>query len=214
MNRVNRLLSFLAVLLLVLLLASPSPATCRQVVVKREVVVVQKEVVAAAVVAAVPVVPVVAQFALYGATYAPAPSYAAPAGYTPGAVAAPCTQQHSADILRALQLLNDRLDRLEGKAPLPPKQRGPMEKVPEHESGPMTDADRLAFVSALVGSDPARFVPLARQHCASCHESAISRSQGGGFTLLNGEQLAQISPEQVGRIIEQITLKKMPKRSP
>ncbi len=173
------------------------------------------------------VVPVVAKFVpivvpLYSAVGVPGSAYGAPpvpngsAGPVPGAAVGgnpqglngngvqpngDGTQQQSADpmqqLLRALEQLNDRIDRLEGK---PPRQQQPQQ---HHAPGQQQ-------MPPAVGSNGGNggFVTLASGKCARCHDKSAPQ---GGFAMFENGKLMNLTPEQLGSIVDQVTSKKMPK---
>lgn len=208
MNRVNRLLTLLLILLAVALLATPANASGCRAVIRREVIV-EKVVTPAVVVAAIPVTPIVATFALYGATYLPPPAYAAPApAYGAAPVAAPCTQQGghpvggNAEVLQYLKGLGDRLERLERASGIqPPARQGGM--PPAGDPGPNPQAGSVE-----------RALQLVTRNCASCHDAGVAATKGGKFTLTNGGKFAEISPQALGEVINRVTTQDASKRMP
>lgn len=50
---------------------------------------------------------------------------------------------------------------------------------------------------------PASFLADVSSHCASCHTKG---SEKGGLAIMDGNRLAQLSPEQVGKILHRVTL--------
>lgn len=54
-------------------------------------------------------------------------------------------------------------------------------------------------------------VALAKQSCASCHDSSVSNAKGGKFTLFAGGKLANLSPDDLGEIIARVASGDMPK---
>lgn len=183
---------------------------CRAVVVRKNVVVVEKAVAVAAV-----VTPVVAQFVavpLYSAVYTPAPVYSPPAYTQPVSPVQgqPCPD-HSAALKQVANLLlqlDSRLQKLEGGT-VPPI-------VP-----PMTPADPPKGEKPLDPFNPGgaaqtapegRLLTLASRHCSACHDASRSAASGGKFTLLQGGKFsASLAPESLGKIIDELASKRMPK---
>lgn len=58
---------------------------------------------------------------------------------------------------------------------------------------------------------PAAIVSLFQSKCASCHDAAVSKTKGHSFTLLTGDKLADLTPEQVNRVVALTYSGKMPK---
>lgn len=53
---------------------------------------------------------------------------------------------------------------------------------------------------------------LFRSKCAACHERAIAKAKGGGFVLLEGNQLARLSDRQARKVGTRVYAGTMPPR--
>lgn len=59
------------------------------------------------------------------------------------------------------------------------------------------------------GEHPA--VGILKKHCASCHDSAVSKGKGGGFSLFDGPHLAKLSDKQLLQVVREAHSGRMPK---
>lgn len=190
--------------LLISLIAAPEVyARGCAVVVRRQAVVVEKKVVAAvvekkavvvekavaAVALAIPVLPIYTPS--YGAVY-----------YPPQQQQAPYQSGQTDELLRRVL---ERLERLERGQVLPPNWRD-RERDPSlpgrYQMPPAGNGDAGA------GAAPQTFVQHAQNKCASCHEGASAK---GGFKMFDNGQLSQLTPEQLGDIIDAVGSKRMPR---
>lgn len=202
MKRANQILTIIAALLAVAVLASPSQATGCKVAVRRNVVVVQKQVVVAAVpVVALAAVPAYQQYGqqLYGATYAPdglLEAFKLVFGQNQALIS------QNQTFLEQLKSQND-FPPLPGKSrtpPMPPADGGGsladltpdqnaavISKIVRSEmpKGVKLSAEaRLAMVDVITGGTDAEILAVFRTNCASCHQASAAKVKGGGFTLL------------------------------
>lgn len=200
---------WLVTLLLLAPVVSAKATGCRAVRIRNNVVV-QKQVVAIAAAVAV-VTPVVATFIpvavpLYSTVYSPAPAYSGGANYAPQAQQA----NHCDDLTAAVKQLityakqqEARLQRLEsgGKVPIMPPADPPI------MGGGIPDP--FAPKPQEQGTDA--LTPLLTQNCASCHDASRAVSAGKGFVLTSGGKAVQLSADDLGKTLEAITSKTMPK---
>jgi mono/diheme cytochrome c family protein len=56
-----------------------------------------------------------------------------------------------------------------------------------------------------------RLLALTARYCASCHDQQRAQASGGKFVLLQGGQLANLTPESLGKVIDALATKTMPK---
>ena len=140
--------------------------------------------------------------------------YNAPYGNGNGGGNGGMQQGSPCDVLAdAIRQLNGRLDRLEKGAGVPPAMppaNGNGTAPPNGGTPPSEPVD--PFNPPQQGGPQAGegFLQLARTHCGRCHDASSSAAKGKGFTLLSGGRLAQLTPEQVGSIIQQVSSRQMP----
>lgn len=65
-------------------------------------------------------------------------------------------------------------------------------------------------VKALDIQSPA--LSLFSAKCANCHDTSKAKANGNGFTLLTGGKIADLTPEQVNKVITMTYSGKMPKK--
>lgn len=137
-----------------------------------------------------PVLPVYTVPPAYGAQYYPPQAYGGyPAGGGATAGIDPC-----AELKARYQLMEQRLQRLEGGGSGPP----PLRTAPS----PMNKAGNGDEATAPTGEG---FLAFASQNCASCHDEA-SKGKGNGFVLLQGGRVANLTPEQSGEVMRRMLL--------
>ena len=199
--------------LMLCLIAIPAQGGSCAVVVRKPAVVVKDVVVVKEVVQAV-VAPVVATYTpivvpLYSAVYQAQPyGYgAAPPGYGhapgPGAYpgAAPAGQHN--EVLEAIRRISERLDRLERLPEARPQPQQRPEPMP-----PSGEPQAKAPPPAAPPGGKSTFEQLAFNKCAGCHNSA---KPSGGFVMFREDRLVQLTPEQLGDVIDSVTSRRMPK---
>lgn len=210
--------AFIRLWLIAILLAGPGAAFaghCRAVRVVQQKVVVVEKAVAVAVVA-----PVVAQFVpvavpVYSAFYQPA------AVVAPGAAAAaPDCEQKLAGTFRELgsllKQLDSRLQRLEGgpgtvPPQVPPAGPQPPRMPPADGAGKPSDPfNQPTEPQTSAGAE--RLLALSVRHCSNCHDQSRAQVSGGKFVLLEGGKFsANLQPESLGKLIDELASKRMPK---
>jgi hypothetical protein len=47
--------------------------------------------------------------------------------------------------------------------------------------------------------------PQTQATCARCHEAAVADKKGGKLTLMQGDKLAQLTPDQLGAVVRRLT---------
>lgn len=52
---------------------------------------------------------------------------------------------------------------------------------------------------------------ILRSNCARCHDRPVSKTKGGGFVMLDGPKLADLTERQISKILSQVMSGKMPK---
>lgn len=219
MKSINRVGTAIVIVLCWSFIAEQSLAGCRAVVRHNNVVIVEKvvkEVVAAVVTPAVAVFQAVAvPVYTYNAQYYPspvapafAPGYAgggyAGGGVQPNAVT-PCDQTAAKldKVLTYLQSLDERVNKLEGGTGSVFNAKPPQKTTPN----PMQRADEQSQ------NAPANLLNIVSSKCASCHDSSRGAVKGG-FTLMKGGQLSELSSEQLGNIIDRITTEDTKRQMP
>jgi len=187
--------------LIALLVLGPLPllhgGSCAVVVRRHAPVVHHKEVVAVKEVVKAVVTPVVA-------VYQPVvvPLYSAI--YQPGAYGGGQDQA----VLEALKRISERLDRLERgpiiPPPSPPLPPTPPAPAPRPPAPPPVDDPFNPKAPIKAGSFP----ELAAQRCAACHDKG---RPSGDFVMFEGGKLVQLTPEQVGDVIDAVVSQRMPR---
>lgn len=100
-----------------------------------------------------------------------------------------------------------RLDRLESlQRPQPdPVVPAPTQPMPQAAPKPMGRADQTGN-EALA----ARALVLQGQFCSRCHDKANAPARGKGIVLTEGSKFAQLSPELLGKVVQQVANGAMP----
>lgn len=208
MKKTILLLEFLAILLLLILLALPVEANgCRAVVVKKNVVtkqaVVVEKVVAAAVVTPLVVEKVVVPFySTYFNPYLP-PSPTAFPSAPPATMGA--ERDSLAEVLRGLtgevRNISERMTKVELKLGVPAP-KDPPRDPPKDPFNPPQGQQAPEQGDLLV---------LTQQHCSRCHDTANAQGMGKGFVLTQGGKLRDLAPQDLGLMISKVSSGEMPK---
>ncbi len=161
---------------------------------------------------AVPVYTYNAQY--YPTPVAPAfaPGYGGGAAYAGGGQAnavTPCNETSAKldKVLTYLQSLDDRVNKLEGGTGSQFNAKPPTAPAPQ-KTNPMSKADEQQTQNA-----PANLIGILSSKCASCHDSSRGAVKGG-FTLMKGGQLSELTSEQLGNIIDRITTDDVKRQMP
>lgn len=199
-------------------------------VVKKDAIVVKEVPVLAKFVAVLPV----AEFPTYGAYYTPpAVAYVPQPAPQAAAVTPPPAQAQAASasdlklVLEALKALDGRLGAVEARlggrtAPAVPAPAAPAPAVPTPAPAdpfnpaavPQASGQTEPRSAARATSQPgAELSKLFQTRCAACHEAATSAEKGGGFTLMEGAELAKLDERQVRRLASVSYKGSMPPKS-
>ena len=206
MNPISSVLHVLVPLLLLVLVTTPVNATgCRSVIVHRrghvvDHVVHHQKIVTAAVVVPAVVTPLVQAvtvplYSSYYNPYLPVPPGQGTANLDPGLTESIRT------LTGEVRNLSDRVNRVEVRLgggdvprdPPPPRQppRDPFNPMPGVQDGGL--------------------LTLTTTHCAKCHDSTNAAAAGKGFVMLQGGKLRQLTAEDLGAVIVQVSSGTMPK---
>lgn len=209
------------------LLSATARGDCRRfVAVKHAPVVVEKAVVVEKVVAVTALTPVIAVgIPTYSAVYNPyhAGAPVPPVAAQPSGETAPAWAREIVDgfkVLKDSQLGLDRRlrvleERLLGRQPSGEPRR-PVEPMPGADRQPDPFRPPAKPEAQPQGLKQGR---LDAPRCASCHDSSVSREEGGGFTLTERGSVARLAPEQIGEVMRRVLLpeshkQRMPKGKP
>ena len=129
--------------------------------------------------------------ATYSAAYVAPPVAAAPA---PAKAAAP--QPGNAEVLKALQELSQRLQRLEQRAAPAP---APVPQPQMPKAGVQAPAPAAANAVAILAAK-----------CATCHDSTNAEAKGKGFVMFQGGSLVALTDRQQLHVLRRVDRGTMP----